>query len=79
MSASPLDSGALPEPLVPAMIRRRLLLTVAEACEVLRISRWTFYQLVRQRQLPTVKIGSRRLVPSAAIGEFISRRIQEER
>ena len=48
------------------------LLTVTEACEALRISRWMFYRLVQQRQLHTVKIGTRRLVAPAAIQEFIN-------
>jgi excisionase family DNA binding protein len=48
------------------------LLTVAEACAQLRISRWTFYRLVQTRQLLTVKIGSARRVPRTAIAEFIA-------
>ncbi|MCW2538729.1 MAG: DNA-binding protein excisionase family [Frankiales bacterium] len=47
------------------------LLTVAEACATLRISRWMFYRLVQQRQLRTVKIGSRRLVPPAALNAYL--------
>jgi excisionase family DNA binding protein len=48
------------------------LLTVAETCARLRISRWTFYRLVQTRQLRTVKIGSARRVPTVAISEFIA-------
>lgn len=47
------------------------LLTVAEACASLRISRWTFYRLVQNGQLQSVKIGSARRVPVAAVGEFV--------
>jgi excisionase family DNA binding protein len=47
------------------------LLTVAEACTRLRISRWTFYRLVQTHQLETVKIGSARRVPVAALRQFV--------
>ena len=47
------------------------LLTVPEACAQLRISRWSLYRLIRQNRLRTVKIGSRRLVPSAALEELV--------
>ena len=49
-----------------------VLLTVTEACARLRISRWTFYRLVQTRQLRTIKIGSARRVPAAAITEFVA-------
>jgi excisionase family DNA binding protein len=47
------------------------LLTVAEACASLRISRWTFYRLVQGGDLKTVKIGSARRVPVTALREFV--------
>jgi excisionase family DNA binding protein len=47
------------------------LLTVAEACASLRISRWTFYRLIQSGQLRTVKIGSARRIPVAALTEFV--------
>jgi excisionase family DNA binding protein len=54
------------------------LLTVAEACASLRISRWTFYRLIQTGQLKTVKIGSARRVPVAALGEFVENLRQGE-
>ncbi|MBN7551377.1 helix-turn-helix domain-containing protein [Mycobacteroides abscessus] len=47
------------------------LLTVPEACGRLRVSRWSFYQLIRQRQIETLTIGRRRLVPTSEIDRFI--------
>ncbi|PVB05464.1 DNA-binding protein [Mycobacteroides abscessus] len=47
------------------------LLTVPEACGRLRVSRWSFYQLIHQRQIETLTIGRRRLVPTAEIDRFI--------
>jgi excisionase family DNA binding protein len=55
----------------PAAAQAQELLTVAEACASLRISRWTFYRLIQAERLKTVKIGSARRVPVAAIGEFV--------
>jgi excisionase family DNA binding protein len=50
-----------------------VVLTVPEACAVLRISRWTLYELIRSRQLETVKIGSRRVVPMSAVHALLDR------
>ncbi|MGW5411756.1 helix-turn-helix domain-containing protein [Actinomadura geliboluensis] len=48
-----------------------LVLTVDEAAERLRVSRWTLYNLIRSNQLRTVKIGRRRLVPVNALAECL--------
>ena len=48
-----------------------LVLTVDEAAERLRVSRWTLYNLIRSNQLRTVKIGRRRLVPANALAECL--------
>ncbi|CAL9467559.1 hypothetical protein GCM10009551_010960 [Nocardiopsis tropica] len=53
------------------MIMTELLLTVEEAAERLRVSRWMVYNLIRSRTLRTVKIGRRRLVPVAALPECL--------
>jgi excisionase family DNA binding protein len=53
------------------------LLTVDEARQALRISRWTLYRLIQQRQLTTVKIGSRRLVPRESLEALIARLVDE--
>ena len=47
------------------------LLTVDEAAEQLRVSRWTVYNLIRSNQLHTIKIGRRRLVEPAALAECV--------
>ena len=47
------------------------LLTVQEAAEWLRISRWSVYNLIRANQLRTIKIGRRRLMTPAALAECI--------
>jgi excisionase family DNA binding protein len=47
------------------------LLTVQEAADRLRVSRWSVYNLIRSKQLRTVKIGRRRLVTPAALVECI--------
>jgi excisionase family DNA binding protein len=37
-------------------------MSVAEACKLLRIGRWKFYQLVKNDELPTHKsVGNRRM------------------
>ena len=47
------------------------LLTVQEAADRLRVSRWSVDNLIRSKQLRTVKIGRRRLVTPAALAECI--------
>lgn len=49
-----------------------LVLTVDEAAERLRVSRWTLYTLIRSNQLRTFKIGRRRLVSADALAECIN-------
>jgi excisionase family DNA binding protein len=46
---------------------------VGEAAEALRLSRSAIYELIRSDQLRTVKIGRRRLVPVAALDEWLER------
>lgn len=53
-------------PAVPALLYR-----VDEAAEALRLSRSSIYELIRSGQLLTVKHGSRRLVPVAALDDFV--------
>jgi excisionase family DNA binding protein len=48
------------------------LLTVPEAAQRLRISKWMLYNLIRSRRLRTVKIGSRRLVRVSAITAYLA-------
>lgn len=49
----------------------RILLTVDEAADKLRISRWTLNRLVQERQLASVTIGTRRLIPLDDISRFV--------
>lgn len=55
-----------------------MLLTVPEAAEMLRISRWGLYSLINSRQLKTIKIGSRRLIPREAVTSLVHRLGEEE-
>jgi excisionase family DNA binding protein len=56
-----------------------LVVSVPEACTLLRVSRWTLYQLIRSGKLETVTIGTRRLVPVSALYELLTRLSGEER
>lgn len=55
-----------------------VLLTVPEAAKLLRISRWGVYRLIHSRQLTTIKIGARRLIPREAVTKLIDRLSQED-
>lgn len=48
------------------------LLTINEVAELLRISRWSVYQLIWSGQLRTLTIGRRRLVRPSALAECVA-------
>jgi len=48
-----------------------VMLTVAEVCAHLRISKTKLYELFRGGKLASVKIGRRRLIPTSSIVKFV--------
>ncbi|WP_376735689.1 helix-turn-helix domain-containing protein [Streptomyces broussonetiae] len=68
--------SARQQPIIPSR-ETGPLLTVAEACAELKISKWSLYQLIRSLQLITIKFGRRRLIPKSAIDDLIERRKAE--
>lgn len=48
-----------------------LLRTVLEAADDLRVGRSTIYELIRNKQLETVKIGRCTRIPAASIAAFV--------
>lgn len=49
------------------MTSQERLLTINEVADLLRISRWSVYQLIWSGQLHTLTIGRRRLIRPAAL------------
>jgi excisionase family DNA binding protein len=49
----------------------RRVVTVEEAAAILRISRGAAYQAAKTKQLPTIRIGRRLLVPLAALERLL--------
>jgi excisionase family DNA binding protein len=49
----------------------RLLLRVEEAGHQLNLGRTVMYELIRSGRLRSVKVGKLRLIPSAALVEFV--------
>ena len=50
-----------------------MLYDVEEVAEALQLSRSALYELIRSGQLRSVKSGRRRLVPVAALSEYVAR------
>jgi excisionase family DNA binding protein len=48
-----------------------LLLTVPEACDALRVSRWQLYQLINKRRLKSVRINRRRFIVPADLTALV--------
>ena len=48
------------------------LLTILEVADLLRVSKWSVYQLIWSGQLRTLKIGRRRLVRPSAFAECVN-------
>lgn len=53
------------------------LLTVPEAMEALQLGRHSIYNLLRSRELPSIKIGRARRIPADALQAFIAERTSE--
>ena len=54
------------------MITQERLLTINEVADLLRISRWSVYQLIWSGQLHTFTIGRRRLIRPAAYAACVN-------
>lgn len=56
-----------------------VLVSVEEAAAMLGVGRTAAWRLVYEGQLPSAKIGSRRLVPVAGVHELAARLVDEAR
>ncbi|MGI5237006.1 helix-turn-helix domain-containing protein [Dactylosporangium sp. CA-139066] len=54
----------------------KLLLTAAEAAEVLNVGRSTVYDLIRLQLLKSVKLGRSRRIPAVACQELVARLLE---
>jgi excisionase family DNA binding protein len=55
------------------MIMEKLLLSPEEAAEVLGVGRSRLYDLIRRRDLVSVRIGKSRRIPVAALKAYVNR------
>ena len=53
------------------------LLRVEEAAELLRVSRWTVYELIKERQLVSVKVRSGRRIVPESVRAYIAALIED--
>ncbi|QNE20103.1 helix-turn-helix domain-containing protein [Kribbella qitaiheensis] len=53
------------------------LLKVEEAAEVLNVSRWTVYRLIKEKDLTSVKVRNGRRVPVESIRAYIAGLIED--
>lgn len=57
----------------------KLLATIDEAASLLNIRRSLFYKLVREGEIPTIKVGRTRRVPVMSLREYVLRQLAEVR
>jgi excisionase family DNA binding protein len=57
---------------------RKLLLTVPEAAEALGICRSVVYERMASGELPNIKIGRARRIPTSMLETFVARRLGHE-
>ncbi|MGH7867236.1 MAG: helix-turn-helix domain-containing protein, partial [Candidatus Dormibacteraceae bacterium] len=50
----------------------RMVLRVEEVHELLGISQWTIYEMIRRRELPALRIGRLIRIPRPALEEWIA-------
>ena len=67
----PLRSGVAP--------RRRSTYSVAEAAELLGISRSTAYECVHRGEIPALRFGQRLVIPAAALDDMLQQAVQSLR
>ncbi|MEU8150269.1 helix-turn-helix domain-containing protein [Nonomuraea sp. NPDC050022] len=54
------------------------LLTVPEAMALLKVSRWTLYNLIRSGELISILVGERcRRIPTSALDTYVTRLCEE--
>lgn len=56
----------------PTQSSKNVLLTIPEACEYLRVSKWTVYRLFDDNKLKSIRVRGRRLVPRIEVENFIA-------
>jgi excisionase family DNA binding protein len=50
----------------------RRVVTLAETAKMLRISRGSAYEAAKRKEIPTIRIGRRLLVPAAALERMLA-------
>lgn len=53
-------------------------LTVPEVMARLRVGRHKVYDLIRSRQLRSIKVGGSRRIPAVALAAYLSQRLEED-
>ncbi|MFE7410226.1 helix-turn-helix domain-containing protein [Streptomyces laurentii] len=53
-----------------------LLLTVPEVMALLNLGRWSVYDLIRSKRLPSITIGRSRRIPADAVRRFIDTELE---
>jgi excisionase family DNA binding protein len=56
----------------PTPVSEPRVVTLDEAAKILRISRGSAYEAAKRKEIPTIRIGRRLLVPAAALDRMLA-------
>lgn len=55
----------------------RLTMSVQEVSESIGVSKPTVYRLIRSKEIPSIKVGDRTLIPIVGLNDWINEKTQE--
>lgn len=54
------------------VLQKKLLCSIAEACDILSIGRTKIYSMLAEGSLPSIRLGTRRLIPVESLRGLIA-------
>ena len=60
------------------MDQSKLLLSPEETCAVLGVKRSTLFKMLETHEIPSIKVGRLRKIPSASLAAWVQRQVEEQ-
>ena len=59
-------------------MENKLLLSPDETCEVLGVKRSTLFKMLEAGEIPSIKVGRLRRIPTAGLKDWVRRQVDEQ-